>query len=325
MPGRRTASQAAAKPAARGAALYAPSNEDSSHCWPRGRPADGGDDGNGQRADDSLSNEAAELLAACEAEPDGERRLVLARRAYDAAPRARKARRAYALTLATTRGWGRLAELLEMWDIPSTFGDDSVAARAAACCLRFASRYGAAELVAPADVALGAAQMSAKRAGDAFFAVGHFGEAAAAYGRGLAIAAHLTLACDRAAAFVEAGDFAGALASYDAAVDAYPSCWRCRWARARCACTVAVRTRRPGLCDGVNHVRAGARFRNRGRRRPAPRDPAGAGRGRGKRCFGGRCATTPGAPRRRRRPRGVARGDRGGRRRTPNAEAPRPK
>ena len=41
----------------------------------------------------------------------------------------------------------------------------------------------AAELAAPADVARGAAQASAKRSGDAFFAVGHFAEAAEAFSR----------------------------------------------------------------------------------------------------------------------------------------------
>ena len=45
----------------------------------------------------------------------------------------------------------------------------------------FAPVVTAAELAAPGDVALGAAQASAKRSGDAFFAVGHFAEAAEAY------------------------------------------------------------------------------------------------------------------------------------------------
>ena len=218
--------------AARGAALYAPC-EDELNTWPRGRPADGSDDDYGLKADGALSQKAAELLDACDAEPDGDRRLAFARRAYAAAPTAKNARRAYALALATSKRWGLLADLLEKWDISTTFGD-------ATCGLRFASRYGAAELAAPADVALGAAQASAKRAGDAFFAVGHFAEAAEAYGRGVAVAAHPTLSCDRAAALVAAGDFRGALASYDAAVDANPSCGRCRWARARCAGAVAV-------------------------------------------------------------------------------------
>ena len=208
--------------------------------WPRGHPADGGDDETGLKADGALSQKAAELLDASDAEPDGDRRLAFARRAYAAAPTAKKARRAYALALATSKKWGLLAEILGTWDIETTFGDGGVASRAAACGLRFASRYGAAELAAPGDVALGAAQAAAKRAGDAFFAVGHFAEAAEAYGRGVAVAAHPTLSCDRAAALVAAGDFQGALASFDAAVDANPSCWRCRWARARCAGAVAV-------------------------------------------------------------------------------------
>ena len=225
--------------AARATALYAPCG-DELNTWPRGRPADGSDDDYGLKADGALSQKAAELLDASDAEPDGDRRLAFARRAYAAAPTAKKARRAYALALATSKRWGLLADLLEKWDVASTFGDGSVESRAAACGLRFASRYGAAELAAPADVALGAAQASAKRSGDAFFAVGHFAEAAEAYGRGVAVAAHPTLSCDRAAALVAAGDFQGALASYDAAVDANPSCWRCRWARARCAGAVAV-------------------------------------------------------------------------------------
>ena len=222
--------------AARATTLYAPACDHLG--WPRGHPADGGDDDTGQKADGALSQQAAALLDACAEEPDGDRRL--ARRAYAAAPTAKKARRAYALALATSKRWGLLADLLEKWDVASTFGDGGVASRAAACGLRFASRYGAAELAAPADVALGAAQASAKRSGDAFFAVDHFAEAAEAYGRGVAVAAHPTLSCDRAAALVAAGDFQGALASYDAAVDANPSCWRCRWARARCAGAVAV-------------------------------------------------------------------------------------
>ena len=225
--------------AARTTALYAPC-EDELNSWPRGRPADGSDDDYGLKADGALSQQAAALLDACAAEPDGDRRLTLARRAYAAAPTAQKARRAYALALATSKRWGLLADLLEKWDVASTFGDGTVESRAAACGLRFASRYGAAELTAPGDVALGAAQAAAKRAGDAFFAVGHFIEAAEAYGRGVAVAAHPTLSCDRAAALVAAGDFQGALASYDSAVDANPSCWRCRWARARCAGAVAV-------------------------------------------------------------------------------------
>ena len=225
--------------AARGSTLYAPC-EDELNNWPRGHPADGGDDETGLKADGALSQKAAELLDASDAEPDGDRRLAFARRAYAAAPTAKKARRAYALALATSKRWGLLADLLEKWDVASTFGDGGVASRAAACGLRFASRYGAAELAAPGDVALGAAQAAAKRAGDAFFAVGHFAEAAEAYGRGVGVAAHPTLSCDRAAALVAAGDFQGALASYDAAVDANPSCWRCRWARARCAGAVAV-------------------------------------------------------------------------------------
>ena len=225
--------------AARGTALYAPC-DDEKNSWPRGRPADGSDDAYGLKANGALPQKAAAFLEACDAEPDGDRRLAFARRAYAAAPTAKKARRAYALALATSKRWGLLADLLEKWDVASTFGDSGVASRAAACGLRFASRYGAAELAAPADVALGAAQASAKRSGDAFFAVDHFAEAAEAYGRGVAVAAHPTLSCDRAAALVAAGDFQGALASYDAAVDANPSCWRCRWARARCAGAVAV-------------------------------------------------------------------------------------
>ena len=224
--------------AARATTLYAPACDHLG--WPRGRPADGSDDETGLKADGALSQKAVALLDACAEEPDGDRRLALARHAYAAAPTAKNARRAYALALATSKRWGLLADLLEKWDISTTFGDGSVESRAAACGLRFASRYGAAELAAPGDVALGAAQAAAKRSGDAFFAVGHFAEAAEAYGRGVAVAAHPTLSCDRAAALIKAGDVQGALASFEAAVDAHPSCWRCRWARARCAGAVAV-------------------------------------------------------------------------------------
>ena len=295
--------------AARGTALYAPC-DDEKNSWPRGRPADGSDDAYGLKANGALPQKAAAFLEACDAEPDGDRRLALARRAYAAAPTAKKARRAYALALATSKRWGLLADLLEKWDVASTFGDSGVASRAAACGLRFASRYGAAELAAPADVALGAAQASAKRSGDAFFAVGHFAEAAEAYGRGVAVAAHPTLSCDRAAALVAAGDFQGALASYDAAVEANPSCWRCRWARARCAGAVAVLFGVLIYAEAQTERRpyAGARPRpRRRRRRRAPRrDRARARRGRGQGRVGGPRA----APGRRlfRRRRGVTRG-----------------
>ena len=134
--------------AARGTALYAPC-EDQLNSWPRGRPADGSDADTGRKADGALSQQAAALLEACAEEPDGDLRLALARRAYAAAPTAKKARRAYALALATSKRWGLLADLLEKWDVASTFGDGTVESRAAACGLRFASRYGAAELAAP--------------------------------------------------------------------------------------------------------------------------------------------------------------------------------
>ena len=55
--------------------------------WPRGHPADGGDDETGLKADGALSQKAAELLDASDAEPDGDRRLALARRAYAHQPR----------------------------------------------------------------------------------------------------------------------------------------------------------------------------------------------------------------------------------------------
>ena len=248
--------------AARATTLYAPACDHLG--WPRGHPADGSDDEKGLKADGALSQQAVAFLDACAEEPDGDRRLALARRAYAAAPTAKKARRAYALALATSKRWGLLADLLEKWDVASTFGDGGVASRAAACGLRFASRYGAAELAAPGDVALGAAQAAAKRAGDAFFAVGHFAEAAEAYGRGVAVAAHPTLSCDRAAALVAAGDFQGALASYDAAVEANPSCWRCRWARARCAGAVAV------LFGVLIYAKAQNRSANVRRRKASP-------------------------------------------------------
>ena len=112
--------------AARGSTLFAPC-EDELNNWPRGHPADGGDDETGLKADGALSQKAAELLEACAEEPDGDRRLALARRAYAAAPTAKKARRAYALALATSKRWGLLADLLEKWDVASTFGDSGVA------------------------------------------------------------------------------------------------------------------------------------------------------------------------------------------------------
>ena len=74
--------------AARGTALYAPC-DDEKNSWPRGHPADGGDDETGLKADGALSQKAAELLDACDAEPDGDRRLALARHAYAAAPTAK--------------------------------------------------------------------------------------------------------------------------------------------------------------------------------------------------------------------------------------------
>ena len=97
--------------AARATALYAPCGDELSN-WPRGRPADGSDDDYGSKADGALSQKAAALLDACDAEPDGDRRLALARRAYAAAPTAKNARRAYALALATSKRWGLLADLL---------------------------------------------------------------------------------------------------------------------------------------------------------------------------------------------------------------------
>ena len=71
--------------AARGAALYTPCGDELNN-WPRGHPADGSDDDYGLKADGALSQKAAALLDACDAEPDGDRRLALARRAYAAAP-----------------------------------------------------------------------------------------------------------------------------------------------------------------------------------------------------------------------------------------------
>ena len=88
--------------AARGSTLFAPC-EDELNNWPRGHPADGSDDETGRKADGALSQKAAALLDACDAEPDGDRRLAFARRAYAAAPTAKNARRAYALALATSK------------------------------------------------------------------------------------------------------------------------------------------------------------------------------------------------------------------------------
>ena len=65
--------------AARGTTLYAPC-EDELNNWPRGHPADGGDDETGLKADGALSQKAAALLDACDAEPDGDRRLARAAR-----------------------------------------------------------------------------------------------------------------------------------------------------------------------------------------------------------------------------------------------------
>ena len=101
--------------AARATTLYAPACDHLG--WPRGRPADGSDDETGLKADGALSQKAVALLDACAEEPDGDRRLALARRAYAATPRAKKARRAYALALATSKRWGLLADLLEKWDL----------------------------------------------------------------------------------------------------------------------------------------------------------------------------------------------------------------
>ena len=126
--------------AARGTALYAPCDDEKTS-WPRGRPADGSDDEKGLKADGALSQQAVAFLDACAEEPDGDRRLAFARRAYAAAPTAKNARRAYALALATSKRWGLLPTSCIGRRVDVRRRRRRAAARER---LRFASRYGAA-------------------------------------------------------------------------------------------------------------------------------------------------------------------------------------